>query len=111
MEKCSDSNMLSRDSIYVKFDPLVTKVSHDAADVHEDIPKARDQRLLLCDLISSCSHDVFTYFSYRKLLGLDTPPHVLERIQPCDVKDCCEVSQFSPDTEAIPTKNKVRVVF
>ena len=40
MESNSDSNSLSRDSIYVKFDPLVNKVSHKA-HVASEVPDKR----------------------------------------------------------------------
>ena len=45
MENNSDSNTLSRDSIYVKFDPLVNKMSLKSSDAYT--VEARDKRLCI----------------------------------------------------------------
>lgn len=50
MEDNSDSNTLSRDSIYVKFDPLVNKMSLKASDSHTIVPSEAPEKRLRVSL-------------------------------------------------------------
>ena len=109
MDSHSDSNALSRDSIYVKFDPLVNKVSLKASDACAHIVnEVPDKRL--------CEYSAYGYTygdldsSCRDLLGLDTPPRSVKKLQPVQSEDYYVASGFSPVAEAVPTNSQVRVV-
>ena len=77
MENNPESDTLSRDSIYVKFDPLVSKMHLKASDAHTVVPsKVPDKRLciFICTFIYSviymftCTVSIEIYLIWIRLL-------------------------------------------
>ena len=100
-----DGSALTRESIYVKFDPLVSKPSPKVADEHVHLDMEYGRRFVcvctyMCTYINvdEISHIISTML--RDLLLLDTPPHCLVRVQPSHREEYNEASVFSPVSNA-----------
>ena len=61
MENTPDSDTLSRDSIYIKFDPLVSKMHLKASDAHTAVPSEVPDKRLCTFTCTDCVIYMLTY--------------------------------------------------
>ena len=107
MQDNPGSGALNRDSIYIKFDPLVSEISLTGSDAGTIVPdKAPDKRCLFICTYSVIDANIYLHCTCR---DLDTT-HSLKGVEQCHIKCYSEDSKFSPIAEVILANNEVRKI-